>query len=167
MSYSIATSIQINGYEITGMCGCNNVRPFYTSAFKYDDHERFMYDVLSGGLTIDRVRSKLADRTREAIKRVREIHQSMYGDMQEKYMYGTKSINPFSLYTIGHVYFSDKAGKKDDFLANSADLTHTGKKYHTEKMIEYAIYKTKWDEYVEHYKTLLNVFFSTINTKTP
>lgn len=160
MSYSIATSFKIKDGKITGMCGCNNVRPFYTSEFKYDDKERFMYDLLSGGLTIDRVRSKVADRTREAMLRVRELHKAKYGDMQERYMYGYKSINPFSLFMIGHVYFSNKNGGKDDFLTSAADLTHTSKKFHTEKMVEYAIYKTKWDEYVKFYKLLLEIFFN-------
>jgi len=163
MSYSIATSFKIENNQITGKCGCNNVTPFYTSEFKYEDHERFMYDLLSGGLTIDRIRSKIADRTREAMLKVRELHKATYGDVQEKYMYGTRSINPFSLFMIGHVYFSNKSGGQNEFLESASDLTHTSKKYHTEKMIEHAIYSTKWDEYVQFYKMLLEIFFNHIN----
>jgi len=163
MSYSIATSVTIKGTEITGRCGCNNVKPFYTSDFKYDDHEMFMYDLLSGGLTIDRVNSKLATRIREAMQMVRDIHKAKYGNMQENYMYGHYSINPFSLFMIGGVYFTDKQGGKDEFLTNQADLTYTSKAYHTEKMVEYAIYKTKWDDYVEFYKLILDTFFNHIN----
>ena len=163
MSYSIATSFQVkNGNKITGMCGSNNVRPFYTSEFCYEDHERFMYDLLSGGLTIDRVRSKIADRTREAMEKVKKMHRERYGEMQERYMYGTKSINPFSLYMIGNVYFSNKQKQKDEFLTNTADLTHVSKKYHTENLVEHAIFKTKWEEYVEFYQMLLNTFFNHI-----
>ena len=163
MSYSIATSFQIKGSEITGMCGCNNVRPFYTSEFKYDDHEYFMYDLLSGALTIDRVRSKLADRVREAKELVQSVHAAKYGGEQERYMYGTQSINPFSLFMIGHVYFSNKHGGKEEFLTNTANLEHVGKAYHTQRLVEWAIYKTKWDEYVSFYSMLLEGFFEKIN----
>lgn len=164
MSYTIATSIKIDPLgKITGRGGCNNVRPFYSSDFEYEDKERFMHDILSGGLDIDGVRSKIAEKARNARQTVRGLHKARYGKDQDAYMYGTKSINPFSLYMIANVYFSDKQGQKDEFLTNTADLTHVGKQYQTERLVEHAIFKTKWDEYVEFYKFLLIVFFKEIN----
>lgn len=162
MSYSIATSIKYKDGKFFGNAGANNVRPFHSYPFEYEDKERFMFDILSGGLDINRVNSKLNSKIKEAISKVKEIHKVGYGKMQEKYMYGWSSINPFSLYCIGSIYFSNKRGDKEEFLKNSSDLSYISKEYHTEKMVEYAIYSTKWDEYVAFYKLLLTVFFNTI-----
>lgn len=162
MSYSIATSIKYKDGKFFGNAGANNVTPFYSYPFEYEDKERVMFDIHSGNLDINRVNSKLASKIKEAISKVKELHKARYGEMQENYMYGWSSINPFSLYYIGSIYFSNKRGDKEEFLKNSADLTYVSKEYHTQKMVDHAIYSTKWNEYVEFYKLLLTVFFNTI-----
>lgn len=163
MSYVIATSLKINGDTIEGKGGCNNVKPFYTYPILYTNKDHFMMDILGGGLTIDRVNSKLGDKIREAKKKVIEIHQAKYGDFQDAYMYGIKSINPYSLFMIGDVYSADARGEKDSYLESALNLSHINSQYHTQKLIEHAIYKGNWDEYVRFYKLLLTIFFKEIN----
>jgi len=158
MSYSIATALKIKDNQILLSVGSNNVRPFYSTPTKYDDNDFFMQDLLSGGLDISRLNTKIAEKVNKAIKDVRELHEARYGVMQDKYMFGIKSINPYSLFMIANVYNSDRWGKKEEFLNNTKDLTHVGKDYHTEKLVEWAIYSTNWDDYVEFYKLLLTIF---------
>lgn len=158
MSYSIATALKVKDNEVFLSVGCNNVKPFYSSPTKYDDNDFFMQDLISGGLDISRLNTKIAKKVRDGIQKVKDIHKARYGAMQEKYMFGKKSINPYSLFMMAQVYNSDRWGKKEDFLNNAKDLTHTSKAYHTENLVEWAIYSTNWDEYVEFYKYLLSIF---------
>lgn len=158
MSYSIATALKIKNNEVLLSVGCNNVKPFYSSPTKYEDNDFFMQDLLSGGLQIDRLNTKIAKKVKEAIEKVKKLHYAGYGLMQDKYMFGYHSINPYSLYMIAQVYNSDRWGKKEEFLNNAKDLKYVSKDYHTEKLVEWAIYSTKWDEYVEFYKLLLTIF---------
>lgn len=163
MSYYIATGLKIKDNNITVKAGCNNVKPFYSTAFEYESIDEFMFDVLSGGLQIDNLNTKTANKVKEAIKDVKDLHKSAYGNLQERYMYGWININPFSLYMIGNVYFSNKRGQKEKFLENSADIKHTSEQHKTGKLVEHAIYKGNWDEYVSFYSLLLTFFTIKIN----
>lgn len=160
MSSTIVTSIKIDKEgNFSGNGGANNVRPFYTYPFHWDDKERVMYDILSGCVQIERVKSKLADRIREAIKIVKDKHFEKYGQLQEVYPFSSKSINPFSLYQIGGVYFQNKDGHT---APREIDYSIYSEQYREQIKNEYDIYAHKWNEYVEFYKELLNIFFNHI-----
>ncbi len=162
MSHTIATSIKIdkNG-NFSGTGGANNVRPFYTYPFHWDDKEDVMYDILSGCVQIERVKSKTGDKIRGAIKIVKQKHIEKYGQLQESYPYSSKSINPYSIYQIGGTYFSNKRGHK---APAEIDFSNTSEKYWEEMKTEHRIYTEKWNEYAEFYKELLNIFFNHIKS---
>ena len=160
MSYTIATSIKIDKeVNFTGRGGANNVIPFYTYPFNWDDKERVMYDILSGSVQIDGIKSKLADSIREAIKKVKAIHSEKYGKLQDVYPYGSKSINPFSLYTIGGIYFQSKDGHDKP---SEIDYSIYSEQYRDQIKNERDIISHNWNEYATFYKELLNVFFNTV-----
>lgn len=162
MSYTIATSIQLDkDGNFKGTGGSNNVRPFYTCPFSWEDKERVMYDTLSGSVQIDRIKSKLADRIREALKKVKEKHAEKYGQLQDVYPFGSKSINPFSLYTIGGVYFQHKDGHS---APNRTDLSFYSEQYREQIKNEQDIIEHNWNEYAAFYKELLTDFFQIVNS---
>lgn len=162
MSREIVTALRIrSGFEVVGKCGSSNVRPFSaTTKLKYTNIDEFMSDLLDNVLDISRLKTLTAKKVNQAIQKVIDKHEEVYGSKIADQNYSWY-FNPYSLWRVKGVYHSSKSNEKYMYIKRAFAIANQADGDEVQMYQNIALVtRDNYDEFVKHYKELIEIFKS-------